>query len=110
VPVAWENGLERKMKRNMYSIGQTIKAYRIMRGLSQSEVARRSHQTRSVVTKLESEYYGSSVGRLIDVLDAIGCHIEIVRNEIEPNHDKKLEEFLEMRRVRKKGMNQYGRI
>lgn len=91
------------------SIGHAVKAYRIMRGLSQSEVARRSHQARAIVTKLEDEYYGSSVGRLIDVLDAIGCHIEIVRNETEIKPDKKLDEFLEAKRVRKEGMNKYDR-
>lgn len=33
------------------------------------------------------------------MLDAIGCHIEIVRNEIEPNRDEKIEETKEIVRI-----------
>jgi DNA-binding XRE family transcriptional regulator len=69
--------------------GQKLIAMRILKGMSQSEVAARLKVTQASVNKDErNEYSGASFEKLTRVAAAMGCQIEVNFHEISMNPHK----------------------
>jgi len=56
-------------------VGERIREIRVSKGLSRRQIANRVHVTHQQIQKYEKGYNRMSVGRLVEIADAMDCHV-----------------------------------
>lgn len=69
----------------MIKIGERIKQYRILKGLTQEELADRTELSKGFISQVERELTSPSIATLMDILQALGITVnEFFNEEQEP--------------------------
>jgi len=66
-------------------IGQKIKELRILKGLTQEELADRAELSKGFISQLERDLTSPSIATLIDILQCVGTDLKIFFNDSEDN-------------------------
>ena len=64
-------------------IGQKIKELRILKGLTQEELADRSELSKGFISQLERDLTSPSIATLIDILQCLGTDLKTFFNDSE---------------------------
>jgi len=70
-------------KRDFVEIGQKIKELRILKGLTQEELADRSELSKGFISQLERDLTSPSIATLIDILQCLGTDLKTFFNDSE---------------------------
>ena len=66
-------------------IGQKIKELRILKGLTQEELADRAELSKGFISQLERDLTSPSIATLIDILQCLGTDLKTIFNDSEDN-------------------------
>ena len=69
----------------MINIGERIKQYRVLTGLTQEELADRTELSKGFISQVERDLTSPSIATLMDILQALGITVsEFFNEEQEP--------------------------
>ena len=80
----------------MINIGERIKQYRVLKGLTQEELADRTELSKGFISQVERDLTSPSIATLMDILQALGITVsEFFNEEQEPQIVFGKEDFFE---------------
>lgn len=80
----------------MINIGERIKQYRVLKGLTQEELADRTELSKGFISQVERDLTSPSIATLMDILQALGITVsEFFNEEQEPQIVFGREDFFE---------------